>query len=233
MLLRCGDAAVALVVFDVLRLEGTSTLREPYWKRRDILESLELAGPCWSVVPAFDNAEALWQAFRVGLRAGIGALAPAAAVSGVPGRVAASERTPPEVGRGQAEDRPDRFDAPAGSDRDREATEAGENARRREVANALARRQNVVVRVVDGFEAVEQVHDYEHRDACSREGHEEFGDRGQPRPCDEVDNRSEQRAGQRVAHVLTTRASARIAALAPLADPSAGKPAEGRRLVQC
>jgi bifunctional non-homologous end joining protein LigD len=59
MLLRNGRAPVALVV-DVLSLEGMSTLREPYWKRREILESLERAGPCWSVVPAFDDAEALW-----------------------------------------------------------------------------------------------------------------------------------------------------------------------------
>jgi bifunctional non-homologous end joining protein LigD len=61
MLLACGDAPIALAVFDVLSLEGTSTMREPYWRRRAILDSLELAGPCWSTVPAFDDGAALWQ----------------------------------------------------------------------------------------------------------------------------------------------------------------------------
>jgi bifunctional non-homologous end joining protein LigD len=61
MLLGCGDAPIALAVFDVLSLEGASTMREPCWRRREILDSLELAGPCWSTVPAFDDGAALWQ----------------------------------------------------------------------------------------------------------------------------------------------------------------------------
>jgi ATP-dependent DNA ligase len=35
-------------------------MREPYWRRREILDSLELAGPCWSMVPAFDDGAVLW-----------------------------------------------------------------------------------------------------------------------------------------------------------------------------
>jgi ATP-dependent DNA ligase len=31
---------IAIVAFDVLSLDGTSTMREPYRKRREILESL-------------------------------------------------------------------------------------------------------------------------------------------------------------------------------------------------
>jgi hypothetical protein len=61
MLLGCRDAAIALAVFDVLSLEGTSTMREPYWRRREIVDSFKLAGPCWSTVPAFDDGAALWQ----------------------------------------------------------------------------------------------------------------------------------------------------------------------------
>jgi ATP-dependent DNA ligase len=35
---------VAFVVFDVRTLDGTNAMREPYWKRREILESLDLVG---------------------------------------------------------------------------------------------------------------------------------------------------------------------------------------------
>lgn len=44
----------------MLTLEGTSRRREPYWKRRTILESLHLAGAHWSLVPSFEDAEGLW-----------------------------------------------------------------------------------------------------------------------------------------------------------------------------
>jgi bifunctional non-homologous end joining protein LigD len=51
---------IAFVAFDVLRLEGTNTMREPYRKRRELLENLELAGPHWSFTPSFSDGEALW-----------------------------------------------------------------------------------------------------------------------------------------------------------------------------
>jgi len=40
-------------VFDVLHLEGRSTLELPYAERRRLLESLELAGPRWHTPPYF------------------------------------------------------------------------------------------------------------------------------------------------------------------------------------
>jgi bifunctional non-homologous end joining protein LigD len=51
---------IAFVAFDVLSLEGTNTMREPYTKRRELLENLELAGPHWSFTPSFSDGEALW-----------------------------------------------------------------------------------------------------------------------------------------------------------------------------
>jgi bifunctional non-homologous end joining protein LigD len=45
----------------VLSVDGASTLREPYWRRREILESLQLAGPSWSTVPSFADGVALWK----------------------------------------------------------------------------------------------------------------------------------------------------------------------------
>jgi hypothetical protein len=37
----------------------TNTMREPYRKRRELLEDLELAGPHWSFPPSFSDGEAL------------------------------------------------------------------------------------------------------------------------------------------------------------------------------
>jgi bifunctional non-homologous end joining protein LigD len=51
---------VAFVAFDVLSLEGTTTMREPYWKRRELLESLDLVGSHWITTPSFSDGEALW-----------------------------------------------------------------------------------------------------------------------------------------------------------------------------
>jgi ATP-dependent DNA ligase len=35
---------IAFVVFDVLSLDGENLMGKPYWRRREILESLRLAG---------------------------------------------------------------------------------------------------------------------------------------------------------------------------------------------
>ena len=51
---------IAFVAFEGLSLEGTNTMREPYTKRRELLENLELAGPHWSFTPSFADREALW-----------------------------------------------------------------------------------------------------------------------------------------------------------------------------
>jgi ATP-dependent DNA ligase len=61
VLLGCGSAPIAFVAFDVLSLEGASTMRLPYYRRREILESLELAGPHWATTPAFEDGAALWR----------------------------------------------------------------------------------------------------------------------------------------------------------------------------
>jgi bifunctional non-homologous end joining protein LigD len=62
MLLRQKRSVpIAFVAFDVLSLDGTNTMREPYRKRRELLENLELAGPHWSFTPSFSDGEALWQ----------------------------------------------------------------------------------------------------------------------------------------------------------------------------
>jgi len=46
---------VALVIFDVLYLDGTELLDASYRKRRDLLESLELSGTNWHTPPYFEN----------------------------------------------------------------------------------------------------------------------------------------------------------------------------------
>jgi bifunctional non-homologous end joining protein LigD len=60
VLLRTRTAPIAFIVFDVLYLDGASAMREPYWKRRAILESLDLAGPHSATTPSFDDADGLW-----------------------------------------------------------------------------------------------------------------------------------------------------------------------------
>jgi hypothetical protein len=62
MLLRSDHRIpIAFVVFDVLGLVATDTMREPYRRRREILEDLILAGPHWSVTPSFSDGAALWK----------------------------------------------------------------------------------------------------------------------------------------------------------------------------
>ena len=52
--------AVALVLFDVLEIEGLSTMRQPYRERREILELLNFGAGC-HVSPASHDGEALWE----------------------------------------------------------------------------------------------------------------------------------------------------------------------------
>ena len=49
---------VAFVVFDLLYLDGDSLLEAPYWKRRGLLQSLELSGTNWHVPPFFEKGGA-------------------------------------------------------------------------------------------------------------------------------------------------------------------------------
>jgi bifunctional non-homologous end joining protein LigD len=46
------EVPVFYVLFDLLYLDGRSLLREPYARRRELLEGLALAGPNWQVTPA-------------------------------------------------------------------------------------------------------------------------------------------------------------------------------------
>jgi hypothetical protein len=60
LLTRDASIPVAFVVFDVLSLEDENTMAKPYWERREILNSLNLAGLHWCTAPSFDAAAALW-----------------------------------------------------------------------------------------------------------------------------------------------------------------------------
>ncbi len=44
---RAGEVPVHYVAFDLLYLDGRSTLAEPYERRRELLAGLELSGPAW------------------------------------------------------------------------------------------------------------------------------------------------------------------------------------------
>jgi bifunctional non-homologous end joining protein LigD len=46
---------VVMLLFDVMYLDGESLLRQPYSRRREILESLRLSGASWQTPPAFDG----------------------------------------------------------------------------------------------------------------------------------------------------------------------------------
>jgi bifunctional non-homologous end joining protein LigD len=47
-----GDVPVSYLAFDVLYLDGESLLEAPYSRRREVLESLALSGPSWTVPPS-------------------------------------------------------------------------------------------------------------------------------------------------------------------------------------
>jgi ATP-dependent DNA ligase len=59
--MRDESVPVTLVVFDVLKLDGESTMRLSYRRRREPLESLNLAGVC-EIGPRFEDGGALWAA---------------------------------------------------------------------------------------------------------------------------------------------------------------------------
>src|SRR5438105_14963669 len=49
---RMKDTPVAYLVFDLLHLDGRSTMGLPYTERRALLEKLPVAGPCCQVPPS-------------------------------------------------------------------------------------------------------------------------------------------------------------------------------------
>ena len=53
---------VALMIFDVLLLDGQDETGRPLRERRRLLEGLDLAGAHWQVPPAYDDGPALWEA---------------------------------------------------------------------------------------------------------------------------------------------------------------------------
>jgi bifunctional non-homologous end joining protein LigD len=58
-------APVTFMAFDLLRLEGRSTLSLPYTERRSLLEELEVDGPHWKTPPHWtDNGAAILEAAR-------------------------------------------------------------------------------------------------------------------------------------------------------------------------
>lgn len=60
-----GTVPATYLIFDVLHLDGRSTLGLPYGERRDLLDSLELAGPSWATAPSFaGGGEAVLEASR-------------------------------------------------------------------------------------------------------------------------------------------------------------------------
>jgi bifunctional non-homologous end joining protein LigD len=60
ILFRASGIAVTYLIFDVLALDGDSTMRLPHRKRRQLLDELNLSGPAWHTPPAWDDGEALW-----------------------------------------------------------------------------------------------------------------------------------------------------------------------------
>src|SRR5205085_7895804 len=66
---RMKDTPVAYLVFDVLYLDGRSTMALPYTERRALLETLPVAGPCCQIPPshAGDGAAVLEASRRPGL----------------------------------------------------------------------------------------------------------------------------------------------------------------------
>jgi bifunctional non-homologous end joining protein LigD len=59
------EIPVYYVLFDVLYLDGHSTVRLPYLRRREMLEELTLAGPSWRVCPSMvGDGGPMWETAR-------------------------------------------------------------------------------------------------------------------------------------------------------------------------
>jgi bifunctional non-homologous end joining protein LigD len=56
------EIPVTLMIFDLLRVEGTDAMCLPYAERRALLEELDLNGPAWRTPEVFDDGEALFDA---------------------------------------------------------------------------------------------------------------------------------------------------------------------------
>jgi len=66
------DMPVRYLVFDLLYLDGRSTMNQTYLHRRDLLEQLTLVGPTWQVPPAHvGEGEAMLEAARQNALEGI------------------------------------------------------------------------------------------------------------------------------------------------------------------
>ena len=53
---RAAESPVSYVIFDLLHLDGRTLMREPYTRRRELLEELGLNGPSWQT-PAFHTGD--------------------------------------------------------------------------------------------------------------------------------------------------------------------------------
>jgi bifunctional non-homologous end joining protein LigD len=54
---RMKSHPVTYVIFDLLYLDGRNLMEEPYWRRRELLDELELSGPSWQT-PRYSNGHA-------------------------------------------------------------------------------------------------------------------------------------------------------------------------------
>jgi bifunctional non-homologous end joining protein LigD len=63
--------AVTYFVFDLLALDGESTMAMPFYERRRLLDGLDLNGPAWKTVNVFDDGEALFDAVVRGRLEGV------------------------------------------------------------------------------------------------------------------------------------------------------------------
>jgi bifunctional non-homologous end joining protein LigD len=63
--LKARTTPASYLVFDVLHLDGVDLVDRPWTERREALESLGLAGPCWATTPSFPGeGDALLEAAK-------------------------------------------------------------------------------------------------------------------------------------------------------------------------
>jgi bifunctional non-homologous end joining protein LigD len=60
LLIRDRSIPIAFVAFDVLSLHGENVMHQPSSQRRQLLESLNLAGPHSCTAPSFEDGNAFW-----------------------------------------------------------------------------------------------------------------------------------------------------------------------------